>query len=521
MKLRSSVMALIAAIAVLAVVPACGADTSKPATSTIPLLRVGSVTLPPTVDSSQDYNDVTMSLAMEQLLTFNSQGQLVPELAQSESHPNPTTYIYDLRHGVKFWDGNEMTSTDVANALNFYRDPKYNLSASYMSVDSITATDKYTVTIVLQHPDASFEQALAWEGAIFEKKFYDAHKATFGQPGTMTMGTGPWILDSLDPTRNMEFTANAHWWAGKVNIQHITFKKFGDETAMALGLRAGEIDVAFPTLANAFGATSGAKIKSAPALAVGYLGLNYHLAPFSDVHVRRAIAYAMNKPQLIKASGNPGAVINDFIPPTQLRSLGSASEVDAVLKSLPQYPYSLAKAKAELAKSAYPNGFTTDFPAWTGTSQVAQAIAGMVKPLGITLNVTETTSIEFSRPLWEKKTDGAVWTTFNIPSPDPGAYPSWMLGTRNAAYGGWNWANYDPPAMAPLLVEGIQTVDPKKRLAIYAKVLDMVATDVPYVPLFISDYNVALSPKFTYPSFNFNYLRTEWALGVKPTSAGH
>jgi peptide/nickel transport system substrate-binding protein len=63
-------------------------------------------------------------------------------------------------------------------------------------------------------------------------KFFEAHKSTFGNPGTLIMGTGPWELDSFDPTSGAELAANPSWWGGKVPIQHISVKIFSNETSL-------------------------------------------------------------------------------------------------------------------------------------------------------------------------------------------------------------------------------------------------------------------------------------------------
>ena len=78
----------------------------------------------------------------------------------------------------------------------------------------------------------------SYNAEIFEAKFAEDHKGTFGKPGTLVMGTGPWIVDSLDPTTGAEFSANPHWWGGKVPIQHISYKIFATETSLASAMRA-------------------------------------------------------------------------------------------------------------------------------------------------------------------------------------------------------------------------------------------------------------------------------------------
>src|SRR5262249_13888311 len=139
--------------------------------------------------------------------------------------------------------------------------------------------------------------------------------------------------------------------------------------------RAGQIDVAFPGDSRGFAATSGAKIISVPATRQGMFTMNTKAAPWNDVHVRRAVAYALNRDDIIEAAG--GGAVPDYtiIPPSQLMTLASKAQVAKLVNSLPTYRFDLAKAKAELAKSAYPNGFsarldTLGFGAFIPTAQV-------------------------------------------------------------------------------------------------------------------------------------------------------
>src|SRR5262245_45176669 len=180
-----------------------------------------------------------------------------------------------------------------------------------------------------------------------------------GQPGVLMMGTGPYKFDSLDPLKGVELSANPNYWGGKPSIQHISVKFISDEQSMALAFRAGDVDIAWPSNARAFEATAGTQLISASACNQGFLSMNTKVAPFNDVHVRRAIAYVLNKPDIIKAQGGFAEPDSTMIPPVQLQSVASRAQVAKLVKSIPTYPFSVAKAKAELAKSAYPNGFST------------------------------------------------------------------------------------------------------------------------------------------------------------------
>src|SRR5207249_1496910 len=127
-------------------------------------------------------------------------------LARSVSRPTSATYDYHLRRGVKFWDGSELTADDVANAINYQRHPSSEgTNGALTSVKSVKALNRYTVRVTLKHPDAGWPYVFTHAGFVWEKRFQDDHRTTFGQPGSLVMGTGPYQIEKLDPTQGAEF----------------------------------------------------------------------------------------------------------------------------------------------------------------------------------------------------------------------------------------------------------------------------------------------------------------------------
>jgi peptide/nickel transport system substrate-binding protein len=512
----------LAALAAVALAVGCSAAPSAPGATagpTIPLLRVGDDGVISVLNAGQDIGDNVYG-ALENLLKFGPSGQVQPSLATSVTEPSPVSYIYHLRQGVKFWDGNEMTSADVVNSLNYYRAPGLYTDAQFASVKNITAAGRYTVAVTLKQPYAPWSSQLAGSGPIFEKKFADEHKATMGRPGVLIMGTGPFKVDSFDPTTGIELSASPRWWGGNVPVKRVSVKLFSNETNMALAFRAGEIDVAFPLNAHAFTSTSGVQVTGTPAFAEGYFGMNYHRGPWNDIHVRRAVAYALNRPEIIAALGNTALPVSTLIPPIQLRRLGSQAQVNALLGTLPSYPYSIAQAQAEMALSAYPHGFTSTsqtitFGAYTPVDEVIAAELGKI---GINLKLKVIGFTQFlALADGPKSALGALYATFNLSSPDPGSYPSFILGSNNIP-SGYNWANYNPPAVDTLISNGVTTQNPAQRLAIYGQMLKTLATDVPYVPLYLEDYNLALATRFRWPQFTVYTQLGAWELHIKPAA---
>jgi peptide/nickel transport system substrate-binding protein len=504
--------------------PASGSNSAGPgAAATIPLLTGGDVGAYSTIDPNQteSCNDNYCGLFMEHLLQPGPNSTLQPELATSWTQASPVTYVYHLRTGVKFWDGSPMTAADVVYSLDYERNPKApNGSAVFFTnVKSIAAQGTDTVVVTLDHPDAGWKYTLSYEGAVFEKKFALAHQGTLGNPGVLIEATGPWQLTSYDPTRGMELAANPHWWGGRVPVQQISVKFYSSETSEALAMRAGEIDVAFPRNGASFGsaAGSGAHVTGWSAPQFYFFMMNTKTAPWNDVHVRRAVAYALNRTDIIAANGGPQTATpaSTIISPTELATIGSKSQVSTLLNSLPQYPYDLAKARQEMAQSAYPHGLTATTVIDNGVygpndPNDIQVVAAELQKIGITLKVHEVTGNAYINA-YTNPPGGDFFAQFGAVSPDPSVFPSYMLGTTPAN----NVANYFNPSITSLLADGLTTSNPATRLADYGQVLKQVATDVPYIALFSPDAFTALSTKYTLPQFIVFPGFFSWALHIK------
>jgi peptide/nickel transport system substrate-binding protein len=514
----------------LAVVASAGAGCggSTPAAqgpgagATIPLLRYGTTYTFSNVGEKYADGEVD-ALCGERLLKIGPDGRVEPWLAQSVTQQSPTVYVYQLRHGVTFWDGNEMTSADVVNALDFYRQPNSYIGTDFTSVASITASGAYTVVITLKRPDASWLPRLGTVGSIFEKKFQQEHSAKMGQPGVLEMDTGPYEIQSFDPTTGVELTANPHYWGGPVPVKHISVKFFLDDTTMALAFRAGELDVAYPQSVTDFAAPCGCKVVAHPGDTSADIVMNVTIPPWNNIDVRRAVAYAVDRPGEVAASADPStpAYSNSVLTSAELGTLAPRAQVTALLNSLPAYPYNLAKARAELAKSPYPHGFTTTaYTLQFGTYiPETEVVAAQLAKIGINVTLKVMTL-----QVWVAKYEGPKTTGFWVITNAAGGYPDpaqdaqdMVDGVYATASGGNNLASYNSPQVNALLTKADSTQDKAQRFALYGQVLKIVANDVPYVMLYTHTDDLALSPKFTWPGYNSYSYTFPWALDIRPS----
>ena len=518
--MKTRVMAATVIAAVVALAAGLVSRSAASPRAAISVLRVGLPFSVSSVDPARNSqgNGLELNiLQLEGLVALGPDGKLHPWLATSWSQPDPTDFVFKLRRGVKFWDGSEMTSADVVNALNYYRFPEFqaDFGDAYTRVRRVKPAGRYTVVVTLRKPNAAFLYQLANTGRIFEKKQQLQDPTSFGKPGTLVVGTGPWRLTKLDPTSGAELVANPRYWRGKVAIPRISYKFFKDETSEALAFRAGEIDVVpRVTGQRAFTSAAGTTLVSGPSCREAYFFLNTKVAPWNDVHVRRAVAYAINRQDIINGTVGEGFARPQYtlITQSQLGLLGSPAQVAAALKTVPSNAFDLAKAKQELAKSAYPNGFNFDFPAGNLTVWPlgTQIIAGQLAKIGLKADVSVLSLGAWAGKVYGPPEGRPISFVTSTCSDDPGYYFTEPVGSK-----GSNFSNYT--GVDDLIAQGLTTLDPLKRLAVYTKTLRKLAADVPVIPIFNQLFSSALSSRLSWSGHSQTtyFSGLPWALSIK------
>ena len=154
------------------------------------------------------------SLMCESLLRQAPGGALEPGLA-TVSNPSPTTMVFTLRPGVRFWDGHPVTSADVVYSLDRQMNPRlggFNV-ADFSRVASVTATSRSQVTIKLKQPDYWLEGELASiPGIVIEKSFAEKQGKNYGTPAGSIMCTGAYMFKSWTPGVGVMAVRNPHYW---------------------------------------------------------------------------------------------------------------------------------------------------------------------------------------------------------------------------------------------------------------------------------------------------------------------
>ncbi|HET7571260.1 MAG TPA: ABC transporter substrate-binding protein [Gaiellaceae bacterium] len=515
----------------LAVLAACGSG-KKTATAEQPAqiakLTVGFTSggnIPRIANGKASVGVFIGELGAELAFHLTADGTMHPWLVTSSRQTDPTHWEYQVRKGVKFWDGNELTAADVAASWNWVGfSPGTNRGAFFKNVKSITAPSRYVVRVTMKTPDATWRTVPAqFFMGVYEKTWLDKHSAHVGEPKALIMGTGPWIPSNFNPTSGVDFRANPDYWRGAVPFKKIRVNFYTDEQGLALAARSGDIDLALSVSSpETFAKTSGGwKVTTVPTCGVGLISMPTKTPPFDDVHVRRAIAYAINREDILKATGGTAIEPTDYlITPGLLQLLAPKATVDEQLEDVPTYPFSVEKAKQELAKSKVPNGFATALqePSDPNTLDISQVIAAQLKAIGIDVKVRNMgTAPWYSMIAGPPDKRAFLYTGTGACQPDPSWEVSLFLGSSNIPPGHINTANWAPPEVDTLIEKGVTASDPADRLDAYIGIQKAVNTEVPYVPLYQEGASYA-SDTYVWTDYSAYWTGEPWALFLKPKS---
>ncbi|MDA8247632.1 MAG: ABC transporter substrate-binding protein [Rhodospirillales bacterium] len=403
-----------------------------------------------------------------------------PDLATSwESSADRLTWTFHLRHGVQFHAGfGELTADDVAFSLHKAADPKTSaFAADYAAFATVEAVDPYTVRIVLKHPVPSLLGLVTdySGGYILSRKAYEQRGAGFTRA---PVGTGPFAFDALAPNQSLTLVANDAYFRGRPQIRKIVYRYMPSDASRELAFRSGELDLAPGAQDQAWvrrmHAVPHAIVDVFEPGELSQLNLNITVRPLDDIRVRQAIAYAVDRQELLRWKG--AEVARAPISVVPIDYLGT---VDAQL-----YPHDPQKAKQLLAAAGYPNGLTirmihTELPDMMATMQVVQA---QLRRVGITLDIQPVDHATYHKMIRQDLSPIVFYDAARFPIAD--IYLSQFFLSRSTVRTPTAVANFSHCNVADQEIEAARVAtDAQQQLADWAEAQRKIAAAVCAVPL--------------------------------------
>lgn len=471
-------------------------------------------------------SESAISNSVEALVVYDSDGVIQPYLAESWTQPDATTYVFKMREGVTFWDGTEMTMEDVLYWLERIMHNDASIFNGYFAdVISFEETADMELTMKLEIPSPTFIQRAVFL-FVGQKAYTEQHEADLGTPEALGMYTGQYVMTEWTPGESVVLDQYEGYWGEMAPSARIIYRSIEDDETRRLALQEGEIDGAFnvPPGQSEQWAADNVSVVTAPNLQLGYLSFDTSSEPWSDIHVRRAVAHSIDRAGIVSAimKGNAD-VANAYPPPQEWSALLSADEIESLYASLPDYEFDLDMARAELALSAFPDGFTAELPVPATPpelEEIALTISQNLAEIGIDLQVTNV-SAEAYRAVWfDSKENTGIQLILNGPSAqDPSDFPGQMLTEQYNVAGGYNTANYINPEIEDLWVEQSSSTDPAVRAEAIGAALMIAGEDVPYAPILWNRGVAAVSNDFVLEGFHAAwYVIQPWANWI--SSAG-
>src|SRR5215469_13423907 len=256
---------------------------------------------------SIDFPEYTaVSLMCESLLRQAPDGSQQPGLA-TVANPNPTTMVFTLRPGVKFWNGHPVTPADVVYSLNRNTDPKLGgfYRAVFNRVASITATGPAQVTITLKQPDYWLEGELSsMPGIVIEKSFAQKEGSNYGTPAGSIMCTGAYTFKSWLPGVGVVAVASPHYWNPSVHplVGQIILKSVPDISSLTSGMLTGAIQGSYTSglaTLDQLKNSSTVKVFEGPDWSTSAFVISSFRGALGDLRVRRALSLALDRQGII------------------------------------------------------------------------------------------------------------------------------------------------------------------------------------------------------------------------------
>ena len=489
-----------------AILPGCRQKPADPNTVTV-AIESSPTNLDPRigVDAQSERID---ELVFDSLVKKDAHFNLQPDLATSWDTPDPLTYIFHLRTGVRFQNGQPFTARDVKWTLDTMRNHSILTSKyqAYRNIASIDAPDPQTIIIHMNQPDA----ALLWnlsDGALGIVPYRSGRD--FQQH---PIGTGPFRFVSQELDKEVVLERNPLSSQTVPRIARLRFEVVPDEMTRALALRKGSADIASnalsPDMIWSMRNDKSLSVAESPGTVVQYLTFNLRDPYLRDTHVRQAVACAVNRPliidTLLRGMARPA---DSLLPPNHWAYTGDGAHFD----------FNLQRAQQFLEEAGYkpgPDGIRFHLTMKTsndgGARELAMTLQQQLRAVGIALDVR---SFEFAT-FYSDISHGSFgmyslrWIGGNE---DPDIF-QYAFASASVPPHGANRGDYSNANVDRLLQAAASESDQAKRRILYVQVQQILAKEMPTLPLWFLDsvviYNRRISGVDASPSGNFYFLET-------------
>lgn len=429
------------------------------------------------------------------LVKYDKDYNIVGDLAESwEVSDDNLTITFHLRKNVTWQDGVPFTSDDVMFTYRLMIDPNTPTAyaGDFLLVREAANPDPYTFIVTYKEPFAP--ALISWGIWIMPRHLLSGKDITTSELGRKPVGTGPYRFKEWSTGEKIVVNSYHDYFEGRPYIDQVIYRIIPDTATMFLELKSGGVDWMGLSPIQYKRQTDDASFKknfvTYKYLADGYtyLGFNLKDPKFTDIRVRHAISYAIDKREIIDiVLLGLGEVATGPYKPGTWQYNGDVQ----------QYDYDPEKAKALLAEAGWKDtdgdgildkdGVAFEFTIVTNQgnelrAKSAELIQNKLKNVGIKVNIRIVEWAAFLSEFIEPRDFEAVILAWNILQ-DPDLYDVWH--SSKVGPNELNHVSFSNPEVDRLLVEGRRTFDQDERKEYYDRFQEILADEAPYVFLYV------------------------------------
>ena len=448
-------------------------------------------------------NDILSLVVDDVLYTVNPETLTAqPLVALSHKMIDDRTIDVELRRGVKFHDGSELTAEDVAYSYIWTINPKSGTNFTRRIafwLESATATGPYTVRFKMKAPYAMFFYDLVYHSKLRKKGAYDKPDGA-QDPAAQSLklnSTGPYRVTEFRPGQRIVLQRVKDYRKDSPKsastIENIVIRTIPEWSTQAAEVMSGGIDWTYQVpyeIAEDVAKSGRAVHLSGPSMRIGYIvmdaaGKHQAKNPFTNVKVRQAVNHAIDREAIATkiVRGQAGA-LHTACNPAQF----------ACAQEVTKYEYSPQRAKALLAEAGYPNGFEVDF--WAARERpIMEAIANQLRQAGIKANLRYVKGPTLSKARKDGQVIMYYGSSGSFSVPDAGA----VVPDKFAADSDENYTGN--PEVGQAVAAAVNTYDPKARTQNFRKALQLIADQAYWAPVYYysEEYLVSREVEFAAP----------------------
>lgn len=421
------------------------------------------------------------------LLRYDENANVVPHIAKSwQISDDGLVYTFKLRDDVYFHNGRKLTSADVKYNIERMIDPATGSprASRFNLTQKIETPDDFTVVFTLAEPFAPYLGNFADINAMLVPK----EIVEDGSIKKKTVGTGAFMLKEMVPGDYVLLEKNPNYFIkGQPYLDQLKIKLITENSGIAAGMRSKTIDgtVVWGAKYKFFEKMKNIKMLDVPVFGWAMLEFNSSKPPFDNPKLRLALAYAIDRQEIIDSVMLGNAKITAPVP----EGLGAYS---ADWRTLAGYQVDLEKAKALLTEAGYPDGLqfelktSTAYPPYVPTAQVIQS---NLKKIGVQAEIIPLEWGAYLKDITNFDTWTACFHSFPSYTADPDAYLYRWFHSKGA----WN-IGFSDPVTDELLDLGRRITHVPTRQLIYRRAQARIAELAPAVYTWRTRVSYAMQP---------------------------